>query len=272
VPEEDDNRLELKAGPELRADCANCFGLCCVAPGFEASADFAISKKPGRPCLNLLADFRCGIHSELPARGFAGCTVYDCFGAGQKVSQVTFGGRDWRQEDPNISQQMFGVFAVMRDLHELMWYLAEALTLRPARPLRAALEEALEQTSSLTHQGPAELVRLDVSARRQKVGALLRQAGELVRAAVLDAFLEDPAASRQEAELTRTTGLPGAALNPILRRLERAGWITGQGEDKGAAAPGPAVGPCYLLTSKGADLAKLEVAATARYARSGGQN
>ncbi|HEY6597232.1 MAG TPA: pentapeptide repeat-containing protein, partial [Asanoa sp.] len=35
---------------ELRADCTRCVGLCCVAPAFSASADFAIDKPAGRPC------------------------------------------------------------------------------------------------------------------------------------------------------------------------------------------------------------------------------
>ena len=83
-------------GRELRADCTRCFGICCVAPAFSASADFALDKPAGQPCPNLGADSRCGIHRDLRQRGFPGCTVFDCFGAGQQVAQVTFGGRDWR--------------------------------------------------------------------------------------------------------------------------------------------------------------------------------
>ena len=116
----------------LRADCGRCFGLCCVAPGFSASADFAIDKPAGRPCPHLQPDFRCGIHVDLRGQGFRGCAVYDCFGAGQQVSQVTFGGRDWHR-DPRAATQMFEVFPIMRQLHELLWYLAAALALRPAR-------------------------------------------------------------------------------------------------------------------------------------------
>ena len=98
--------------PHLRADCTRCFALCCVAPAFTASAAFAITKDAGRPCPNLAQDFRCGIHTRLRERGFAGCTVYDCFGAGQQVSQVTFGGQDWRQA-PQTAQQMFSVFPII---------------------------------------------------------------------------------------------------------------------------------------------------------------
>ncbi|ACZ88236.1 pentapeptide repeat-containing protein [Streptosporangium roseum] len=167
----------------LRADCESCFALCCVVPAFSASVDFAIDKKAGQACPNLRQDFRCGIHTRLRQQGFRGCTVYDCFGAGQKVSQVTFGGQDWRQS-PQTAEQMFEVFPIMRDLHELLWYLTEALTLRPARPLHGELSLALEQTERLTHASPGALVELDVAAHRRDVNALLLRASELVRAEV----------------------------------------------------------------------------------------
>ncbi len=123
----------------VRADCAQCFGLCCVALPFAASADFAIDKAAGSPCRNLRTDYRCGIHTELRQRGFNGCTVYDCFGAGQKVSQVTFGGADWRSGSPEHARLMFDVFPVVRQLHELLWYLTEALELPAARPIHPEL-------------------------------------------------------------------------------------------------------------------------------------
>ncbi|MBK3595798.1 pentapeptide repeat-containing protein [Streptomyces sp. MBT51] len=144
---------------DLRADCANCFGLCCVALTLTASADFAIDKDAGTPCRNLRDDFRCGIHTRLRTEGFPGCTVYDCFGAGQKISQHTYQGEDWRRR-PDTARQMFQAFPVMRQLHELLWYLTEALTSSPA----------------------GELAELDVSAHREQIAALLLRASELVRA------------------------------------------------------------------------------------------
>ena len=167
--------------PELRGDCANCFGLCCVALPFGASADFAIDKAAGTPCPNLRSDFRCGIHTQLRERGFPGCTVYDCFGAGQQVSQVTFSGRDWRA-DPHSADTMFGAFAVMRNLHELLWYLTEVLALPQARPAHEAARRALAETTRLTQGTPAELLVLDVAAHRTTVDEVLRHASELVRA------------------------------------------------------------------------------------------
>jgi len=166
---------------DLRADCARCFGLCCVVPAFTASADFAIDKPAGQPCPHLGPGFRCGIHRQLRPRGFPGCAVYDCFGAGQKVAQVTFGGQDWRQA-PHTARQMFAAFTVMRQLHELLWYLAEALALSAARPLHGELRRALEQTERLTRSRADALVALDVAACRGQVNALLVRASELARA------------------------------------------------------------------------------------------
>lgn len=167
----------------LLADCERCFGLCCVVPAFSASSDFAIDKDAGEPCPNLRSDYRCGIHERLRAQGFAGCTVYDCFGAGQKISQVTYGGQDW-QAAPHTARQMFEVFPIMRQLHELLWYLTEALAMQPTRPLHAELSVALEECERLTHHSPDVLLELDVQAHRGKVNVLLNRASELTRTQV----------------------------------------------------------------------------------------
>lgn len=164
----------------LLGDCESCFGLCCVALPFAASTDFATDKDAGRPCQHLQADFRCGVHNNLRELGFRGCTVYDCFGAGQKVSRITFGGHDWRRA-PGSAKQMFEVFPIMRQLHELLWYLAEALTLQPARSLHGALSLALDKTDRLTQLDPDSIMGLDVAAHRAEVNALLLRTSELVR-------------------------------------------------------------------------------------------
>ncbi|MFB6890335.1 pentapeptide repeat-containing protein [Kitasatospora sp. NPDC056327] len=170
-------------GLNLVSDCGSCFGLCCVALPFAAGTDFAMNKAAGSPCRNLRPDFGCGIHERLRDSGFPGCTVYDCFGAGQHVSQVTFGGRSWR-EAPEDSGAMFEVFPVVRQLHELLWYLTEALTFAPARPVHGELGRALEETRRLADGTPEEILAVDVPAHRQTVAELLLRASELVRAAV----------------------------------------------------------------------------------------
>lgn len=207
-----DKRGVAAPGPsDLRADCANCFALCCVALPFSVSADFAIAKDAGRPCPNLDDDFRCGIHPRLRDEGFAGCVAFDCFGAGQKVSQHTFGGRDWRRF-PETSGRMFAAFGVMRALHELMWYLTEALTLRPARALHDQIRGALEETARLALAEPDRLAALDVAAHRAQVGPLLARASELVRAQ----------ARAQARDQARDRSLDRAGADLIGARLARA--------------------------------------------------
>jgi hypothetical protein len=167
--------------PQLTSDCSRCAGLCCVAPAFAKSSDFAIDKPAGRACPNLRDDFRCGIHDRLRERGFHGCTVFECFGAGQQVTQVTFGGRDWRSE-PDLAKPMFALLPVMRQLHELMWYLTEAIKLDAARRLHPKLRAALEETERLAAGTPDDLLSLDLDAYRNGVNPVLQRASELARA------------------------------------------------------------------------------------------
>ncbi|MGE1100633.1 pentapeptide repeat-containing protein [Peribacillus simplex] len=167
----------------LRADCENCFGLCCVALPYAKSADFAFDKDGGTPCSNLQSDYRCGIHENLRAKGFRGCTVYECFGAGQKVSQITYDGNDWR-DNPASAKEMFDVFPIMQQLHEMLCYLNEALNLVDAKPLHRDLQAAFEDTEYLTKQSPKSLLELNVPAHRATVNDLLLRTSELVRAKV----------------------------------------------------------------------------------------
>jgi len=166
----------------LRPDCEKCVGLCCVAPAFSAAADFAIDKPAGRPCPNLRADFRCGIHANLRDLGFPGCAAYDCFGAGQRVTQETFGGADWRA-DPDIAPRMFAAFSIVRQLHELLWYLTEALALPATRPLHPELQARRDETEGLAGGDVGALGALDVAGHGRRVNALLRSASALARAA-----------------------------------------------------------------------------------------
>lgn len=183
---------------DLRADCSQCVALCCVALTITSSADFAIDKQAGEPCPNLKPDFRCGIHARLRDGGFAGCTVYDCFGAGQKVTQLTYGGRDWRQA-ADSGAQMFEVFSVMRLLHELLWYLTEALVLAP--PIHAELKRALDDTERLTLGTPESLAELDVMAHRSRINELLLRTSEYVRAGVSPTRLNHRGADLMGAKL-----------------------------------------------------------------------
>lgn len=180
-----------------------------MAPAFAASADFAIDKPAGRPCPNLREDFRCGIHAQLRERGFPGCEVFDCFGAGQQLTQVTFGGRTWR-EDPALAAEQFAVLPVMRQLHELLWYLAEALPLA-GEPLGGEVAVLQQETERCTGLGPAELGALDIAGHRRRGGDLLRRVSAQVRSRVPERAPDREGADLIGARLRRAH-LRGASL------------------------------------------------------------
>lgn len=162
--------------PSLVADCANCFGLCCVALRLDESADFPIDKRAGEPCHNLRENFGCSIHSRLRTSGWRGCTVFDCFGAGQQLSQVTFGGVSWRAV-PDTANSMYAALPVMRQLHEMLFYLGDARAVDSDAALGAAYDEVLAHTSDSADQ----LNALDVAAVRERVAPLLRAASAAYR-------------------------------------------------------------------------------------------
>ncbi|WP_298255511.1 pentapeptide repeat-containing protein [uncultured Arthrobacter sp.] len=167
----------------LRPDCGNCFALCCTALGFSRSTDFAIDKPAGTPCQNLDSDFSCTIHDSLRPRGFRGCTVFDCFGAGQNVSQNLFHGISWKAE-PETTKDMFGAFKVVRQLHEMLWYLTEATTRtfdpntsNQANDLRTAIETAMDD--------PQQVLALDLGEMHTQVRSVLMGVSEEVRSSYL---------------------------------------------------------------------------------------
>src|SRR5690606_23762562 len=113
-----------------------------------------------------------GIHEDLRRSGFKGCTVFDCYGSGQKVVQVTFQGQDWRS-DAATAKEMFAVFPVMTQLHEMMWYLTDAMQQDNAQLLRKELADMLGKTEQLTLLPAEELKKLDIPAHRALVNELL---------------------------------------------------------------------------------------------------
>ncbi|MDX8148575.1 pentapeptide repeat-containing protein [Lentzea sp. BCCO 10_0061] len=227
---------------ELKGDCANCFGLCCVALPFAKSADFAATKDAGTPCRNLLADHRCGIHDQLRPKGYAGCTVYDCFGAGQRVSQTVFGGVDWRIAE---REKMFAVFPVVRQLHELLWYLAEAGRLDPHDDLAAAFAEVERHAVG----APDDVLVLDVAEIRAKVNVLLLRTSERLRSSAKSYRGADLIGARLRNKNLGSADFRGAYLigadltNSDLSRADMIG-----ADLRGADLSGADLSTCLFLT------------------------
>lgn len=201
-------RYEYKGENELKIDCKNCFGLCCVALYFSASEGFPTNKEAGKPCVNLQSDFTCAVHKNLRRKGLKGCTAYDCFGAGQKVSQVTFNGQDWRQA-PGSAKSMFEVFLIMRQLHEMLWYLTEAFMLQRDEGIKEQINSLKENTKRLTLLDVDSLLTLDVELHRSKVNMLLQSTSQMIRNKVIS---EKNISSRKRSISSRRLDYFGADL------------------------------------------------------------
>lgn len=138
--------------------------MCCIATSFDASEDFALAKAAGTACPNLDGN-RCTIHSERVARGFVGCTLYDCYGAGPAISRSNLVGPA-RDE----------AFRILARLHEMLWLLVEAAQLHASAQLEretAAMEVALQTQ-------PEQLGRLDLDHIEASVRAALRATGDRI--------------------------------------------------------------------------------------------
>jgi uncharacterized protein YjbI with pentapeptide repeats len=164
----------------LMSDCENCFGLCCVALPYAKSADFAFNKDGGEPCQNLCIDNRCRIHNQLRDKGFRGCVSYECFGAGQHVSQSIYKGNDWRN-NMQKSSEMFAVFPIVQQLHEMLCYLSQALGLTETKPFQKELKKAYDETIQMTNKTPEEILSIDIPSHRHTVNDLLVRTSDLVR-------------------------------------------------------------------------------------------
>lgn len=238
---------------DLASDCTRCVGLCCVALPFRRSADFPVDKAAGEPCRNLLADHACGIHDRLRAEGWVGCTVYECFGAGQRVTAAF--GTGWRGAPS--APAMFAAFPVVQQAHEMLRHLAEATARADDDALRARAVElgvALEAdvdallTSAAERDGagtPPEAARLDVAAWRARVGPVLVEVSAAVRAGALP---EDAGSSA-----------PGQGGRRVRDRAGRCGrpQDVPRGGPRGGRRVGPRPGPRADLVGAalaGADL------------------
>ncbi len=175
------NKIERKKEKYegFQSNCKDCYGLCCVALYFTASDGFPNNKEAGTPCKNLMEDYRCRVHNQLREKGLKGCTSYDCFGAGQKVSQITFQGHDWRESE-ETSKAMFDVFLVVRQLQEMLWYLTDALMIPSNHELQLNIKNMIQETETLTLQNAKFLLSFPIEEHREQVNILLHKASELV--------------------------------------------------------------------------------------------
>lgn len=155
-------------------------GLCCAALPFQRSREFPESKPAEDPCRNLAPDARCTIHERLRPDGWVGCTEFECFGAGQWVTQHHFSGASWR-EDPSIASAMFEAFRALQPVHEMLFYLAQSMTIQLPDGLVGEIQHCEAELRMLSMNPMIRIEPSEILRARQTVRPLLDWVSKTVR-------------------------------------------------------------------------------------------
>lgn len=165
---------------ELKIDCKNCCGLCCSALYCFKTEGFPADKAAGVPCRNLMPDFRCKVHTTLEKHKLKGCIAYDCLGSGQKVTRNIYKGLNWK-EVSEAAKQIYEVFLIVHELHQMLWYLAETSMIRCAGNLRDEINVLIGENKKMTNLEPEEIIAINISIYKENVNQVLKDTSELVQ-------------------------------------------------------------------------------------------
>lgn len=168
---------------ELKVDCSKCSGLCCTALFFSKIDGFPENKTAGKPCTKLRKDYRCNIHNELEKRNMKGCIGYDCFGAGQHVTQYIYKGDTW-QSSKEKAKEIFDVFICVFQLYQIRYFLEESTVIIPAKEFWNDIENLIKENEALCNSTPQGILNIDIEAYRNRINNILKQ----VSASVLKCF------------------------------------------------------------------------------------
>lgn len=130
--------------------------------------------------MHLQKDFRCQIHNELEHRNLKGCIGYDCFGAGQHVTQTIYAKQTW-QSMPQSTKEIFDVFVVVFQLYQMRYFLLESMIIDPAKSLKGNISELLEENVMICNSHPSAILSFDIEDYRRRVNILLKQVCRLLQ-------------------------------------------------------------------------------------------
>lgn len=164
---------------KLKIDCEKCSGLCCVALYCTKTDGFPADKEAGKPCKQLMPDFRCAIHSKLANKNMRGCLAYDCFGAGQKTTQIYYQYGTWNT-NPQQANEIFEIFITIVQLHQMLWYLIEAFTLTSDEHLKLVIDTLIFENEQMSRQSPEIISQLDIEKYRLEVNQVLKQITSMI--------------------------------------------------------------------------------------------
>jgi hypothetical protein len=143
-----------------------------VVHPFYSVQGFAFDKPAHSACRHLTLENRCHVHSELSLRGFPGCVVFDCYGAGQRVTQELFAGVSWRTSNETAAK-IFAAYEICLALHRLMAMLTLAEPV--ASPMhKARMRLKRRQLDELCRSDETKAGSLDIARVQNEVLVLIR--------------------------------------------------------------------------------------------------
>lgn len=159
----------------FRADCSRCCGLCCVVPPFLAVQGFGENKCADTACAHLNCASRCSIHATREFNGYIACRGFDCYGAGQWITQNLFGGANWA-DDPEIARAMFNAYRRWLPRFEAAALLEAAIPHVREDAQRALTNRMEELSSPRVAGGVADGISTDPHELRRDTLTLIRAA------------------------------------------------------------------------------------------------
>ncbi|MEP7312262.1 MAG: hypothetical protein ABI859_06745 [Pseudomonadota bacterium] len=152
----------------FRSDCSQCCGLCCVVPAYFSFQGFGADKPAHTPCPKLDHVDRCAIHPMRDAEGYTACARFDCYGAGQWITQTLHPGASWR-DSPAMAERLFRAYRTCLPLFELAAMLDAAIPLAKCelQPALRAKRDALVAfcSSEALLQDPSAVAQLKREVR-----------------------------------------------------------------------------------------------------------
>lgn len=158
----------------LVSNCSRCSGLCCIALYCFKSDGFPQNKPIGKPCINLMSDFKCRIHHDLESMGMKGCIGYDCFGAGQYLTQEVYGGLSWQTQSERI-KEICDLFIVVYRIFQLRFFLYESKKLISSETLLPTINQLLEENEAISKLSIKEMLQYPIDSYQDRVNQILKK-------------------------------------------------------------------------------------------------
>ncbi|MGL4737646.1 MAG: pentapeptide repeat-containing protein [Cellulosilyticaceae bacterium] len=159
---------------ELRIHCERCSGLCCVALYCSKSDGFPEDKQAEVPCRHLRSDFKCDMHAQLVTKHMKGCLTYECFGAGQRVTQMYASLGDWATQ-PRKRKEIYEVFLIMTQLYQMRWYLLQAREMEQSVVDGQEIEQLILENEQIANLEPQQLITYGLGGYRERTNGILKE-------------------------------------------------------------------------------------------------